>query len=73
VASTSADSVSSSAPVVLDAAPVASTSSGAHTVEVAIPIVIVVLALLFMGWRLGGRKRRGGEGGEGSGGDESGE
>jgi len=44
---------------------------------VAIPIVIVVLAVLFMGWRLGGRRRRG-RGSESdsdsdTGGDESGE
>jgi len=62
----------SSAPAAIDAVNTAATSSTAHTLEVAVPFVIVVLVVAFVGWRLGGRRRRDRAAGRGPG-DESGE
>ncbi|WP_034266042.1 hypothetical protein [Actinospica robiniae] len=63
--------VASSAPAVLDAVPTASASgSGSNGIEVALPIVLVVLAVAFFGWRFSTRRRRPGgpddQGGQGS-------
>ena len=61
VAAVSAAPVVPSAPVDIDAADTAASSSGAQGVEVAVPIVVLVLAGAFMLWRRAARGRRRGD------------